>query len=289
MASDNKKPKPEAAPKKDAAAKVESPAAADAPKDALKKTRQSPRAARRPPRRLRTIAGAKAKSRSPRPTRKTGTRFSEEEHEEEKAIASVAVIPGRGVSREPRMIILQKTLRIDVDIELDRAVLLRRRRQPFAQVGRQIESARRFDQQPQPVPAAHQRERRFGGAEHAHVVVEKSPARRGRARGHSLHCRSCRGRRRRSRRAGRTAGNARPRARRSRRNRTPRGPARSAPASPDARAGGSADSRGRRRHRGRRGRPPDASSWKVRSAARGSPLARPRSASMTPTRLSIGK
>ena len=34
MASDNKKPKPEAAPKKDAAAKIESTAAKDAPKDA---------------------------------------------------------------------------------------------------------------------------------------------------------------------------------------------------------------------------------------------------------------
>jgi hypothetical protein len=36
MASDTKKPKPDAAPKKDAAAKVESPAAKDAPKDAPK-------------------------------------------------------------------------------------------------------------------------------------------------------------------------------------------------------------------------------------------------------------
>ncbi len=36
MASDNKKPKPEAAPKKDAAAKVESTTAANSPKDAPK-------------------------------------------------------------------------------------------------------------------------------------------------------------------------------------------------------------------------------------------------------------
>ena len=42
MASDNKKPKPEAAPKKDAAAKVESTAVADAPKDALKKDLAKP-------------------------------------------------------------------------------------------------------------------------------------------------------------------------------------------------------------------------------------------------------
>jgi hypothetical protein len=36
MASDTKKPKPDAAPKKDAAAKVESPAAKDPPKDTPK-------------------------------------------------------------------------------------------------------------------------------------------------------------------------------------------------------------------------------------------------------------
>jgi hypothetical protein len=38
MASDSKKPKSDAAPKKEAAAKVESPAAKDAPKDAAKDT-----------------------------------------------------------------------------------------------------------------------------------------------------------------------------------------------------------------------------------------------------------
>ena len=65
----------------------------------------------------------------------------------------------------------QKTLRIDIDIELDRAVLLRRRRKPLAQVGREIEITRRFDQQAEAMPAAHQRERRFGGAEDSHVVV----------------------------------------------------------------------------------------------------------------------
>ena len=35
-----------------------------------------PRAARQPPAHLQTIAGGKAKNRSPRPTRKTGTRFT---------------------------------------------------------------------------------------------------------------------------------------------------------------------------------------------------------------------
>jgi hypothetical protein len=42
MASDNKKPKPDATPKKDAAAKVESTAAKDAPKDAAKKDSPKP-------------------------------------------------------------------------------------------------------------------------------------------------------------------------------------------------------------------------------------------------------
>ena len=64
--------------------------------------------------------------------------------------------------------------------------------------------------------------------------------------------------------------------------------ARSAPASPDDRAGASAESGPR--PSSRPARPPTwCSSWKVRSAARGSPLARPRSASTIPTRLSFGK
>src|SRR5580704_17206527 len=65
----------------------------------------------------------------------------------------------------------QKTLRIDIDIELDRTVLLRRRREPLPQIGREIEIARRLDQQPEAMPAADQRERRFGGAEDAHLVL----------------------------------------------------------------------------------------------------------------------
>src|SRR5437868_12359482 len=40
------------------------------------KPRPRPRAARQPPPHLQTIAGGKAKNRSPRPTRKTGTRFT---------------------------------------------------------------------------------------------------------------------------------------------------------------------------------------------------------------------
>ena len=86
MTDDTKKTKAdtapkETAPKTDAAAKDKSPAAKDTPKDTCqaghaKRRHQSPRAARRPPRRRPTTAGAKARNRSPRPTRKTGTRFS---------------------------------------------------------------------------------------------------------------------------------------------------------------------------------------------------------------------
>jgi hypothetical protein len=49
MASDTKKPKPDAAPKKDVAAKVESPAAKDAPKDTAKDTpKDAPKEASKP-------------------------------------------------------------------------------------------------------------------------------------------------------------------------------------------------------------------------------------------------
>ena len=40
----------------------------------------------------------------------------------------------------------QKTLRVDVDLELDRAVPLRRLGEPAAQIGREIKIARRFDE-----------------------------------------------------------------------------------------------------------------------------------------------
>src|SRR5580692_8579898 len=48
----------------------------------------------------------------------------------------------------------QKTLRIDIDVELDRAVPFRRRGEPVAHIGREVESARRADQQTQPMPSA---------------------------------------------------------------------------------------------------------------------------------------
>ena len=38
----------------------------------------------------------------------------------------------------------QKTLRVDVDVELDRALRLRRGGEPVAQIGREVEGARRL-------------------------------------------------------------------------------------------------------------------------------------------------
>ena len=73
MASDNKKTKANPTPKNEAAAK----------KRAQAKTYPRPRAARQPTPHLPTIAGAKARNQSPRPTRKTGTRFTEEERKKE--------------------------------------------------------------------------------------------------------------------------------------------------------------------------------------------------------------
>jgi hypothetical protein len=49
---------------------------------------------------------------------------------------------------------LQKTLRIDVDFELDRAFGFRRVGEPFAQISRQIETARGLDEEAQAMAAA---------------------------------------------------------------------------------------------------------------------------------------
>ena len=136
--------------------------------------------------------------------------------------------------------------------------------------------------------AAHHRERRFGRAEHAHIVLRaarRRPARRAKL---SVACLSLAG-------DDEAREPAERRIVRALAQRDLAGverlavAARSAPASPDARADASAESRCRGLPRGRRGRPPDAASWNVRSAARGSPLPRPRSASTMPTRLSLGK
>ena len=89
---------------------------------------------------------------------------------------------GATVSSEgPR---LEKALRIDVDFELERALGLGRVRQPFAQIGREIEAARRLHQQAEAMAAAHHRERRLGGTEHAHVA--RRAARPPRAGAHSF-------------------------------------------------------------------------------------------------------
>ena len=61
---------------------------------------------------------------------------------------------------------LQKALRVDVHLELDGALLLRRLRQPVAQIGREVVAARRFHENPEAMPPAHQSERRLGRAEH---------------------------------------------------------------------------------------------------------------------------
>ena len=73
----------------------------------------------------------------------------------------------------PRCPDSKKALRIDVDFELERALGLRRVGEPFAQIGREVEAARRLHQQPEAIAPAHHRERRLGRAEHAHLLVER--------------------------------------------------------------------------------------------------------------------
>src|ERR1700733_3522647 len=85
---------------------------------------------------------------------------------------------------------LQKTLRIDVDIELDGAAPLRRLGEEPPQIGREIVIARRFQEKPHAVAAANERERRFGRAEQAHavlgVLVDRGRARQLAGIGHGL-------------------------------------------------------------------------------------------------------
>ncbi len=59
---------------------------------------------------------------------------------------------------------------IDVDLELEVALPFGRDREPSAQVVGEIEAARRLQQDAKPMAAAHDRQRGFGGAEHAHLV-----------------------------------------------------------------------------------------------------------------------
>ena len=70
-----------------------------------------------------------------------------------------------------RMRLLKKTHRIDVDRELHIAFRFGRARKPIAQIGREIESARRFHQQTKAMPPTHHRDRRLGRPENAHLFV----------------------------------------------------------------------------------------------------------------------
>ncbi len=66
----------------------------------------------------------------------------------------------------------EKALRIDVDFELERAFGLGRVGHPLPQVSREVIGARRLHQNPETMAPAHHGERRLGGSEHAHVVVD---------------------------------------------------------------------------------------------------------------------
>src|SRR5215471_16183847 len=73
----------------------------------------------------------------------------------------------------------QKTLRVDVDLELDRAAFLWCLTEPAAQISGEVVIARRFEQQTKPMTAAHQSERCLGGTEHAHAMRRVLVERRG--------------------------------------------------------------------------------------------------------------
>ena len=81
-------PKPDTPAKADTAAKSD---AAEKAENSRRSRRSNPKPRSRPPRRLRTIAGAKARNRSPRPTGKTEHNFCEEAEEEGQAMIGVTV------------------------------------------------------------------------------------------------------------------------------------------------------------------------------------------------------
>src|SRR6266571_2570080 len=64
----------------------------------------------------------------------------------------------------------QKTLRVDVDLKFDRPAALRRLGEPAAQIGGEIVTARRFDQQTQAMATAHQSKRRLSRTKHVHAL-----------------------------------------------------------------------------------------------------------------------
>ena len=69
-----------------------------------------------------------------------------------------------------RELALKKTLRVDVHLEPDVALALGSGGEPSPQIGRKIEAARSFHQQPETMAAAHERERCLGRSEHAHLI-----------------------------------------------------------------------------------------------------------------------
>src|ERR687884_709434 len=75
------------------------------------------------------------------------------------------------ISRRVRS--LQKTLRVDVDFKTHAGRRLRGCGKPGTQMFRQIEAAGRFDEQPEPVPSANDRNRRVGRSEHADFLTER--------------------------------------------------------------------------------------------------------------------
>src|SRR5438552_13443305 len=67
----------------------------------------------------------------------------------------------------------QKALRIDIDLELEIALCLWPRGEPFAQVLRQIDIAQRLHQQTEAIAALDHGERRFCRAQHLHPLIER--------------------------------------------------------------------------------------------------------------------
>src|ERR1700759_4662680 len=76
-----------------------------------------------------------------------------------------------GASRNDERRELQETLRINVDFEFQIALWLRPRGEPVPQIIRQVEAARRFEQQAEAIAALDDRERRLGRSQQLHALV----------------------------------------------------------------------------------------------------------------------
>src|SRR5262249_1247667 len=76
----------------------------------------------------------------------------------------------------------QEALGIAADLKLELTLRLRRRRKPLPQIGGKIERARRLDQEPEAIAAAHQGKRRLRRAKHTHGLLarrrRREPARK---------------------------------------------------------------------------------------------------------------